>query len=319
MRESQLIHRPQPRHAASGAVALDVSEALSGKFLIRRMQGVHRPKHSRRTFVRHSRWGVYSNHSNGGRDGDFHISGPGSIRLPSGFMGSPLQRLDRCHVAASVFGNNGIVSKPFSMLCVAKKGTGFDWKNNDWQQATYKPSTYVLSKLGGDAAKEKCWPQILSEGVDISDPIASGTSRGCYIIKELGESEKDVLGDVCTEHWDERGKGPVLNKVSCSFNYEVRARVDGPFVLTRTNAIFATEDRFRTSVSLEIGKCSLFEAKPQRSPLKELVKPEPHRVDLGLLFAKTDYVKKISPAGCEIPTGRHLDHSPVCTENPRPY
>jgi hypothetical protein len=32
--------------------------------------------------------------------------------------------------------------------------------------------------------------------VDISDPIASGTSRGCYIIKELGESEKDVLGDV---------------------------------------------------------------------------------------------------------------------------
>ena len=92
-----------------------------------------------------------------------------------------------------------------------------------------------------------------------SDPIASGTSRGCYIIKELGESEKDVLGDVCTEHWDERDKGPVLNEVSCSFNYEVRARVDGPFVLTRTNAIFATEDRFRTSVSLEIGKCSLFE------------------------------------------------------------
>ena len=55
-------------------------------------------------------------------------------------------------------------SKPFSMLCVPKKGTGFDWKNNDWQQATYKPSTYVLSKLGGDAAKEKCWTQILSEG-----------------------------------------------------------------------------------------------------------------------------------------------------------
>ena len=41
MRGSQLIHRPQPRYAASGAVALDVSEALSGKFLNRRMQGVH--------------------------------------------------------------------------------------------------------------------------------------------------------------------------------------------------------------------------------------------------------------------------------------
>jgi hypothetical protein len=25
--------------------------------------------------------------------------------------------------------------KPFSMLCVAEKGTGFDWRNGDWFQA----------------------------------------------------------------------------------------------------------------------------------------------------------------------------------------
>jgi hypothetical protein len=241
-----------------GAVALDVSEALSGKLLNRRMQGVHaRSIADERSYDTAA--GVYIQAIQ--MEGEMGIF---IFLVPAQFvcrlvLGALLFSALIVVMSQPAFSEITDSSKPFSMLCVPKKGTGFDWKNNDWQQATYKPSTYVLSKLGGDAAKEKCWTQILSEGVDISDPIASGTSRGCYIIKELGESEKDVLGDVCTEHWDERGKGPVLNEVSCSFNYEVRARVDGPFVLTRTNAIFATEDRFRTSVSLEIGKCSLFE------------------------------------------------------------
>jgi len=258
MRGSQLIHRPQPRYAASGAVALDVSETLSGKFLNRRMQGVHaRSIADERSYDTAA--GVYIQAIQ--MEGEMGIF---IFLVPAQFvcrlvLGALLFSALIVVMSQPAFSEITDSSKPFSMLCVPKKGTGFDWKNNDWQQASYKPSTYVLSKLGGDAAKEKCWTQILSEGVDISDPIASGTSRGCYIIKELGESEKDVLGDVCTEHWEERRKGPVLNEVSCRFNYEVRARVDGPFVLTRTNAIFATEDRFRTSVSLEIGKCSLFE------------------------------------------------------------
>jgi len=38
--------RPQPRHAASRAMTLDVSEALSGKLFDGGMQRVHDPKHS---------------------------------------------------------------------------------------------------------------------------------------------------------------------------------------------------------------------------------------------------------------------------------
>ena len=35
----------------------------------------------------------------------------------------------------------------FSMRCVAEKGTGYDWKNNDWVLSNYKPYSYVLTKV----------------------------------------------------------------------------------------------------------------------------------------------------------------------------
>ena len=31
----------------------------------------------------------------------------------------------------------------FSMLCVADKGTGFNWKDNDWVQTNYVPYSYT--------------------------------------------------------------------------------------------------------------------------------------------------------------------------------
>lgn len=153
--------------------------------------------------------------------------------------------------------------KSFSMLCVAEKGTGFNWDKNDWQQANYKPYTYVISKLVGDDSESKCFTRLRGENVAaLITPTGdtSGRSKGCYVLKEIGEAV--TLGNVCTEFWDKRGASYLLKEVTCTGGFEeYRARVDGPFVVTRTYAVFATVDP-RDSVILQIGKCSLLQGSP---------------------------------------------------------
>src|SRR5262245_62085585 len=72
----------------------------------------------------------------------------------------------------------------FSMLCVAEKGTGFNWRNNDWVQTDYKPYTYVLTKV--EPQEWDCASQKVSQQISpVSE--ARGESHGCYQLKEVGD------------------------------------------------------------------------------------------------------------------------------------
>ena len=121
----------------------------------------------------------------------------------------------------------------FSMLCVAEKGTGFNWERNDWVQSNYKPYSYIVTKVGpqGYAVIVRI---CRSQFHPLSTPWAK--SLGCYELKEVGE--KDTPANLCKERWNKTESGYVLLDVNCLGFTNYRAEVDGPFVLTRTYGIF---------------------------------------------------------------------------------
>jgi hypothetical protein len=51
----------------------------------------------------------------------------------------------------------------FSMLCLAEKGTGFDWQNNDWVLSNYKPYSYIVTKVEPKRDDWSCTQQNISE------------------------------------------------------------------------------------------------------------------------------------------------------------
>jgi hypothetical protein len=63
------------------------------------------------------------------------------------------------------------------MLCIAEKGTGFNWKNNDWVLTNYKPYSYVLTKVEPEpertAARPK-WPFTMLASLRSNVPVIHG-------------------------------------------------------------------------------------------------------------------------------------------------
>lgn len=101
----------------------------------------------------------------------------------------------------------------FSMLCIAEKGTGFDWKNNDWVISSYRPNSYIVTKVEPD--------NFLCRLPSVSQPITplvgipnEAESKGCYELKEIGQKYaaayacRERLGDnrgrICTPRCDLR-------------------------------------------------------------------------------------------------------------------
>jgi hypothetical protein len=151
----------------------------------------------------------------------------------------------------------------FSMLCVAEKGTGFDWKDNDWVQTNYLPYSYIVTKEE-PAKPDDPFGCHVSVSQQISPALGGlqGESIGCYQLKEIGE--KDGLAYRCREVWNKTDNGYVLDNVSCEALFEkYKAELDGPFVRTLTYGLFFRTEK-RDSVMLQIGKCSLLPGTPDK-------------------------------------------------------
>lgn len=150
--------------------------------------------------------------------------------------------------------------KPFSMLCVAEQGTGFNWKNDDWVQTSYKLETYIINKLDGQ--DRMCW-FVGGERGEFSRPVVrddlgkGGYSKGCYLLKEIGKKSGTLVADRCQESWIDKNGELVLGTIFCEGTFfDYKAQIDGAFILTRTYGVLM-RGKQKDSVTLQIGKCSL--------------------------------------------------------------
>jgi hypothetical protein len=175
------------------------------------------------------------------------------------FAGCVIAGLTSCAAYAEITNSQ----TPFSMLCVAEQATGFNWKNDEWVRSSYKPETYIISKL--NAKDQRCW-FVGGEHGDFSRPIVRdksgkrGGSKGCYVIRQMGKKASTwEPADRCEESWAGNNGNLVLATIFCEGTFvDYKTHIDGAFILTRTyGALLKGEEK--DSVTLEIGKCSLVE------------------------------------------------------------
>jgi hypothetical protein len=158
----------------------------------------------------------------------------------------------------------------FSVICKIDQAIGFNWRNNEWVEARFKPPTYVISKFDASKNTVECSAVVLDtdfkEFEQIRYPSPStgiGISKGCYHLKMLG-LERDLLpvGLECDEMWTGKQDNSVLHHVICedsSSGASFQFQINGTIVLTNTYSPFVLKplpEGGRDSITLEIGKCA---------------------------------------------------------------
>ena len=140
---------------------------------------------------------------------------------------------------------------PFSMICIADPGKtlGFNWINGDWKPTQFKPATYVINRVD----RKLCHDQQPRD----PRPLASNVTlpQACYDFKAMGQQGFGPRS--CYEFWPGM-PGKDLKQIVCDSPEEVRAVVDGPFVMAWTSPVTTEQEGDnKGSVVLTIGKCSL--------------------------------------------------------------
>ncbi|RYF83963.1 MAG: hypothetical protein EOO29_01390 [Comamonadaceae bacterium] len=142
----------------------------------------------------------------------------------------------------------------FKSICISDKETGFNWKSGEWVQANFKAGTKLLvQKLDIEAYAARppderphmCKPEPGTSFGTLS------TSRGCYLVKEMGAPSSLLSAEMCDEILDKNN----LNVVHCRrFSFHP----DGRFIQFPSHADISSnpKDDYKDSLALAVGKCS---------------------------------------------------------------
>lgn len=134
-------------------------------------------------------------------------------------------------------------SKTFAMVCVTDRGTGFNWKDGDWQHSNYRSYTYIFRRL----ESSQCGSPSLRQ---------NNLRQGCYAFALTGE---DLEPQICSEYWDTTG---TLDHIFCNGLFGRRVDVSAQlqrFAVTATDSVFSLSNQRRDSAYIFIGKCSEIE------------------------------------------------------------
>lgn len=154
--------------------------------------------------------------------------------------------------------------KPFKVICIEEKSTGYNWKSGNWVQTNFiardkftiqKIDTNVLSKDSGHH-------MFCGDGGDVLWKL----SNGCYQFNELGEKPSALNTRECSEnfHYSSNDRGYIDCPGGVARNHII-FKPDGEFVSFSSSfgvgmAIqdgSAGSDKPRDSITVSVGKCSV--------------------------------------------------------------
>ena len=146
-----------------------------------------------------------------------------------------------------------VQSLAMTVLCIESRGTGFNWRDGDWEPATYKGRQHLIKEVSDDP--------VLGEFCDRTEPVVGEygtTSDLCFNIAKVGEEPDNLYTAVCdVRHGDD---GAIIS-ASCSGAFvDFRFFPNGEFLLTR---IYSTPEAEpdpaaeRDSIAMFVGKCSV--------------------------------------------------------------
>jgi hypothetical protein len=149
-----------------------------------------------------------------------------------------------------------ISNQLFRTLCVGDKSTGFNWRNNDWEFARFKPEKYIIEKLKieRDTMTLLCW----SEAQDKRryETKENASDHGCYNVRKVGTEMSPARSELCIEEWKGKNGQLFLEAVSCK---DVHFKPNGYFHMVGLSADLDDKSSYKDSMDINVGKCSVIQ------------------------------------------------------------
>lgn len=158
------------------------------------------------------------------------------------------------YILAAALGSTSapIMPDTYSSLCTGSKATGFNWENNDWNQANFKPDSYILSV----SPQNTCFENF-EKDVDVIAEVFL-TRKVCMNIRDRTKDYNPKMSDVCSEYYvqDKSGKWEISFSCHGIFTGDIAGKFDGWFNKSILNSGFADVSKYKDSLVVEVGRCS---------------------------------------------------------------
>jgi hypothetical protein len=145
----------------------------------------------------------------------------------------------------------------FKTLCIGEKSTGFNWHDNEWNFARFKPEKYLVEKLRAERSELTafCWSEAKEK--TRHEFAAGALDWGCYSVREGEQSlGPPNLAHLCLEDWKTLNGSLVLQTVSCE---EIKFKPNGNFNAVQWSGSLAEESNYKDSLSITVGRCSIIQ------------------------------------------------------------
>ena len=151
-------------------------------------------------------------------------------------------------------GSPEAVPSRYTILCQGEKSVGFNWRNGDWEQAQFKPESYLIQKT--EKSSLLCIADLLPPQVDSFRTV----KKVCLNIRKLGEDPASGLPTTCTEtHYKAYGEFPAEEWIDCDVGlHHISFRRNGWFHAGSIQGDLSDKPKndYKDSLYVTVGKCT---------------------------------------------------------------
>jgi hypothetical protein len=159
---------------------------------------------------------------------------------------------------ASIAATSSSKIQPFTSLCIVEQSTGFNWKVDHWERASFKPDQKTIVRkvdITSNEAKSDREKQVRCEKeFQYDEGFGSVLNKACYLVKEYGKKPLPYDAEMCVEAF----QNGVLKEIECD---KFKFVPDGEFIRHSKMEDISSSPAGGTkdSIFIEVGKCSQLE------------------------------------------------------------
>lgn len=151
----------------------------------------------------------------------------------------------------------------FASICVEADGTGYNWKEGQWNRVGFAEETFVVRKIPVERQynsdnPEGCAAFSEPNAIEVDD---YARVAGCYRRGKLGAKH---FSSWCSEFYTKLDSRWELDSISCfdsMFGEKIAFEPSGPFIWYSVNSNVSAKpkDDYKDSLKVSHGQCSVIE------------------------------------------------------------
>ena len=136
----------------------------------------------------------------------------------------------------------------YTLYCKGEKSTGFNWRENNWQEQKFYPSDYIVSKWKTNFCFEFIFVEPKNYGV---------SKEVCVNIRVAGEEYSPAVSGKCLEYTAPVGaKWSDYLQCEGKFTGQFITKLDGWFHRSSIHNDLDVAKAYKDSILTAVGKCS---------------------------------------------------------------